>query len=225
MGRIFVGLCQVGAWGCFDEANRLEERILSAVSQQIQSIQQGLKAISVDPKAEVELVGKTLKINSHTVIFITMNLGYAGQSNLPENLKKLFRSMAITRPDRELIAQVMFFSQGFRTAKTLASKVVPFFSLQSKQPHYNFGLQALKAVLTSSGHLKCGRLQIKSSMAATSNITNSSNSGAEQKILIQSVTETIFPKLVADDVPLLTRYVNFHCEILVLPTKQSNLYL
>jgi dynein heavy chain 1 len=113
--------------------------------------------------------------------------------------------MAMTRPDRELIAQVMLFSQGFRTAESLASKIVPFFNLcdeqLSPQPHYDFGLRALKAVLASAGILKRERLQ-------SEDVESLSDLVSEQVILIQSVTETIVPKLVADDVPLLTRSVH-----------------
>ncbi|CED84986.1 dynein heavy chain cytosolic [Phaffia rhodozyma] len=207
MGRIFVGLCQVGAWGCFDEFNRLEERILSAVSQQVQSIQQGLALAVHDPNTEIELVGKQLKVNTDTGIFITMNPGYAGRSNLPDNLKKLFRSMAMTKPDLELIAQVMLFSQGFRTAETLASKIVPFFNLcaeqLSPQPHYDFGLRALKAVLISAGLLKRERLISTHKTDSEVIDPKASDLISEQEILIQSVIETIVPKLVADDVSLL----------------------
>ena len=117
----------------------------------------------------------------------------------------------MTRPDRELIAQVMLFSQGFRTAESLASKIVPFFNLcdeqLSPQPHYDFGLRALKAVLASAGILKRERLQLAGSEDNDLEVAELSDAVAEQVILIQSVTETIVPKLVADDVPLLTRYV------------------
>lgn len=117
--------------------------------------------------------------------------------------------MAMTRPDRELIAQVMLFSQGFRTAEVLASKIVPFFNLcdeqLSPQPHYDFGLRALKAVLASAGILKRERLQAARSEGGDTSMEGLSDAISEQVILIQSVTETIVPKLVADDVPLLTR--------------------
>lgn len=79
-----------------------------------------------------ELLNKQVKVSPDMAIFITMNPGYAGRSNLPDNLKKLFRSLAMTKPDRQLIAQVMLYSQGFRTAETLAKKIVPFFKYVSR---------------------------------------------------------------------------------------------
>lgn len=218
MGRIFVGLCQVGAWGCFDEFNRLEERMLSACSQQIQTIQEALKS-QEDNKTNitVELVGKQVRVSTDMAIFITMNPGYAGRSNLPDNLKKLFRSLAMTTPDRQLIAEVMLFSQGFRTAEKLACKIVPFFKLcdeqLSNQSHYDFGLRALKSVLISAGNVKRDRImKIKETMTqrGETNIDEAAIAEKlpEQEILIQSVCETMVPKLVAEDIPLLFSLLN-----------------
>jgi dynein heavy chain 1 len=110
--------------------------------------------------------------------------------------------MAMTRPDGQLIAQVMLFSQGFRSAEIIASKIVPFFKLceeqLSKQPHYDFGLRALKAVLSTAGTLK--RMAVRSQDASPSQI-----SLIEQGLTIRSIKETLVPKLISDDVSLLTR--------------------
>uniref|UniRef100_A0A8H7NPM9 Dynein heavy chain, cytoplasmic n=1 Tax=Bionectria ochroleuca TaxID=29856 RepID=A0A8H7NPM9_BIOOC len=198
MGRIFLGICQVGAWGCFDEFNRLEERILSAVSQQIQNIQLGLKQGVEDDKAQIDLIGRQLHVNENTGIFITMNPGYAGRSNLPDNLKKLFRSVAMSKPDKELIAEVMLYSQGFNQAKTLSKQTVPFFDScskkLSKQAHYDFGLRALKSVLVSSGGLKRARLL---------DAEGDSQEVFEPEIIVQSIRETIAPKLIKSDVDIM----------------------
>lgn len=199
MGRIFLGICQVGAWGCFDEFNRLEERILSAVSQQIQNIQLGLKRGGENDDSQIDLIGRQLRVNENTGIFITMNPGYAGRSNLPDNLKKLFRSVAMSKPDKELIAEVMLYSQGFNQAKTLSKQAVPFFDMcskqLSKQAHYDFGLRALKSVLVSSGGLKRARL-------TDGNL--GSEVVVEPEIIVQSVRETIAPKLIKSDVDIMT---------------------
>ncbi|XP_019521077.1 PREDICTED: cytoplasmic dynein 2 heavy chain 1 [Hipposideros armiger] len=156
MGRIFVGLVKCGAWGCFDEFNRLEESVLSAVSMQIQTIQDALK----NHRAVCELLGKEVEINSNSGIFITMNpagKGYGGRQKLPDNLKQLFRPVAMSRPDNELIAEVILYSEGFKDAKVLGRKLVAVFNLSRElltpQQHYDWGLRALKTVLRGSGNL------------------------------------------------------------------------
>merc|ERR1719367_903543 len=93
----------------------------------------------------------------------------------------------------------MLFSQGFSSAGKLSEKLVPLFKLcqeqLSPQSHYDFTLRALKSVLVSAGNVK--RLKMKDDK------TTKDPSLAEQEILVQSVCETMVPKLVAEDIPLL----------------------
>lgn len=156
MGRIFLGLVKCGAWGCFDEFNRLKEDQLSAISQQIQVIQDAIK----DRIGTISLLNRTIDVDFNAGIFVTLNpagKGYGGRSKLPDNLKALFRPVAMGRPDNNLIAEVVLYSEGFSEAKDIASKVVSLYSLSgqllSPQQHYDWGLRALKAVLSTAGKL------------------------------------------------------------------------
>ena len=199
MGRLFCGLCQVGAWGCFDEFNRLEERILSAVSQQILTIQRGL----LEREESIELLGRSIKLHENVGIFVTMNPGYAGRSNLPDNLKALFRSVAMVVPDRKLIAQVMLYSQGIVTAEQLSGKVVDLFleceAQMSQQSHYDFGLRALKTLLVSAGGLK------RKALDGQEPLEGGELANIEKNVLIQGACNNVVPKLVADDLRVFER--------------------
>jgi len=154
MGRIFMGLVKCGAWGCFDEFNRLEGATLSAISMQIQPIQTALK----QGHKKVILMEEEIPLDPNAGIFVTLNpagQGYGGRNKLPDNLKQLFRPVIMSHPDNDRIAEVILYTEGYRFATKIGKKLVEVFSLSEKvltrQPHYDWGLRALKTVLKGCG--------------------------------------------------------------------------
>lgn len=66
---------QTGAWGCFDEFNRINIEVLSVVAQQILSI---LSALSTG-QSKFHFDGQHIRLVWSCGIFITMNPGRANK--------------------------------------------------------------------------------------------------------------------------------------------------
>lgn len=124
-----------------------------------------------------------------------MNPGYEGRSELPDNLKALFRPVVMVVPDKRIICENMLMSEGFIDAKNLAKKMTRLYKLSeeqlSKQYHYDFGLRALKSVLVMAGALKRG-----------------SSTVSEDKVLMRALRDMNMPKFVEEDVELFMGLIN-----------------
>ncbi|KNE55585.1 hypothetical protein AMAG_01476 [Allomyces macrogynus ATCC 38327] len=155
--RLFCGIVKCGAWGCFDEFNRLSAGVLAAVSNLVSTIQQAL----LKRFPTVQIAGTELTVNHSSCLFVTLNPAgkqYKGRQQLPNNLKQLFRNIAMTHPDVTYICQIELKAQGFDNTDDLGKVVVEFYDacrkILSVQSHYDWGLRALKAVLMTAGSLR-----------------------------------------------------------------------
>ena len=191
-GKMFSGLAQTGAWTCLDEFNRIEVEVLSVVASQISTVMAAIKA----GKTTFSFIGHEIRLISTIGIFVTMNPGYAGRSELPDNLKAIVRPVSMMVPDFTLIAEIMMFSEGFQTAKALSKKMIAIMELSqqqlSKQDHYDYGLRSFVIpIARAAGSLKRVDQDV-----------------SEEVIMFRTMKDLIAPKLVFHDLPLFNALLN-----------------
>eukprot|EP01105_Mastigella_eilhardi_P025496 TRINITY_DN6953_c0_g1_i1.p1 TRINITY_DN6953_c0_g1~~TRINITY_DN6953_c0_g1_i1.p1 ORF type:complete len:4254 (+),score=1253.29 TRINITY_DN6953_c0_g1_i1:29-12763(+) len=189
VGKMLKGLASSGSWCCFDEFNRIKVEVLSTTSSQILAIQQAIALLGTADNKKFKFGTTEITLDRTCAIYVTMNPGYAGRSELPDNLKALFRPVAMTAADQNYIAEILLFCAGFQDATHLAQRLVKCLHTASQvlsaQSHYDFAMRALKAVLFQAEVLK-RREPLQ----------------AEALLVVNALLQTNVPKMVDSDIPI-----------------------
>eukprot|EP00756_Hemistasia_phaeocysticola_P023814 Hpha_TRINITY_DN15915_c5_g14::TRINITY_DN15915_c5_g14_i1::g.73298::m.73298/K10408/DNAH; dynein heavy chain, axonemal len=152
MHNTFKGIAMSGCWCGFDEINRVDVGVLSVVAAQVACVLNGRR----NRLSEVTFPdGACVSLDPLSAIFVTLNPGYKGRSQLPENMKALFRPIAVVVPDRQAIIRVRLAAAGFQENAPLSKKFYTLYQLceeqLSAQRHYDFGLRSILSVLRAAG--------------------------------------------------------------------------
>eukprot|EP00755_Sulcionema_specki_P032815 Sspe_Gene.20010::Locus_7312_Transcript_1_1_Confidence_1.000_Length_13148::g.20010::m.20010/K10408/DNAH; dynein heavy chain, axonemal len=183
LSNTFKGVAASGLWACFDEFNRIKLPVLSVVASHFKCI---LDAIRENRKV-FQFDRDDITLDPSLGVFITMNPGYKGRTELPDNLKVLFRPVTVACPDNAMICENLLLAEGFQAARHLAKKVIALFelccNLISRENHYDWGLRSIKSLLSVAGSLK---------RALPKNTS-------EEMVLMRALREFNLPKITPSD--------------------------